>query len=114
MKNTALLLGILFLLSACQSKNKLKLATGSTQSIHFAVGSQLRNLIQNQNQEYSLKLLTEGEGSKANLQQLLDNQSDFALVQNDITSSKDLSKVRTVLPLYPQILFITLTLKPNL
>lgn len=106
MKHIAFLSLLLLFLTTCQSNRKLELATGSKESTHFKVGFQLSNLIKNHNQEYNFHLLTQGEGSQANLQKLLEGKSDFALIQNDITSKKDLSKVRTVIPLYPQILFI--------
>jgi len=104
--NTFILLLIILSLGACQSKKELSLATGSQESTHFRVGTRISQLIATQSQEYLITLMTEGAGSKSNLENLLEEKVDFALVQNDIEIKKDLSKIRTVLPLYPQVLFI--------
>jgi TRAP transporter TAXI family solute receptor len=108
----------LSLVACSQQPYEYSIATGEKNSVHYTVGKSIAALLQ---QEYhsDVKLITDSKGSLENCQRLLERKSDFALSQNDINlnnivhtnpseplSATSHSEIRTVLPLYPQILFI--------
>lgn len=100
-----LMFGLCCGLSACRQRETLVLATGAELSPHFAVGRELQAVVGKQT-DIELHLLTEGEGSRSNCALLAMGEADLALAQNDVALSFDASQVRTIMPLYPQVLFI--------
>lgn len=100
---------ILGLLSTCQSPSStLKIAAGSEQSTHHIVGEQLSNILnQYAPASYALeKMKPTEDGSKAYAERLVGREVDFALAQNDVEVSTHKGRLRTVLPLYPQLFLI--------
>lgn len=92
----------------CQRKRVVRLATGGKTSIHRTIGGHLKQLFHQQLKAYT-DISLQTQGSSDNLRQLLQGKADFALVQNDAlptTKSKKENLLRTVLPLYTQVLFV--------
>jgi TRAP transporter TAXI family solute receptor len=81
-------------------------ATGPKGTTNYELGNEIIQTF-NADQKYRLRADTNSLGSLARAKALHDGRVDFVMIQNDIvlpeTSSRDL---RTVLPLYPQVLFI--------
>jgi TRAP transporter TAXI family solute receptor len=93
------------LLISCRKKEHFYLSTGSTHSKHYQIGQNMAKLIEEQT-DFSFELLTEGEGSVNNCEQIILGKADFALSQNDVILSSGHELLRTVMPLYPQTFFI--------
>jgi TRAP transporter TAXI family solute receptor len=102
-------------LSGCSySKKNYTLATSGEGSTYLKVGRDLSELL---NQEYGWNLrVLKGEeyNSMYNCRKLMSGEVDFALAQNDISiddiketdsAFSDLG-IRTVMPLYPELIFI--------
>lgn len=89
---------------SCQKEN-YRIATGTPHSKHYRIGKELANIL-NKNTSYKIELLTSGQGSKSNCNHVLQQKSQFALAQNDVILKNNPDNLRTVMPLYPQLLFI--------
>lgn len=103
----AVLLGILFLFS-CQGavQKRIVIATGPPGTSNFEIGNIVASVLAD-NRHFKIDLETKAEGSLARVDALLKGRADFALIQNDLNLPDSASfRLRAVLPLYPQVLFI--------
>jgi len=109
-----LLSWIIVVTVSCQKKKEYTFATTSKGTSYNEVGKLITDLI-NKSEDRSFVMLEGSElGSLVNCKKLYKNEVDFAIAQNDTRISGFIgsegsvvdSKIRTVLPLYPEILFI--------
>ncbi len=109
-----LLLPLLALATGCKDSRTYSIATSSPSASYFGVGKAISSLLQKET-DISIDLVSGSQlGSYVNCTKLLRKEVDFALAQNDTdirpflekNTSIDESHIRTVLPLYPEILFI--------
>ncbi len=98
-------IALLVCFSCRPEENPYLIATGAKYSRHYRIGRHLADII-NRESSYRLKPDTLGEGSIHNCNQILEGRTQFALAQNDVPLPQHQGKLRTVLPLYPQLLFI--------
>ncbi len=99
---------ILLLLTACGDavKKDFVVATGPQGTTNYELGNVIVATF-NDGLKYRVRPDTGVSGSLARAKALQDGKVDFAMVQNDIVLSEENSRdLRTVLPLYPQVLFI--------
>jgi len=108
------IISFVIFLSGCNSKKEYQFATTSKGTSYNEVGGLITELI-NKSDNIHFNMLSGKElGSFVNCKKLYHNEVDFAIAQNDtrVTGFLDKnesvvdSKIRTVLPLYPEILFI--------
>jgi TRAP transporter TAXI family solute receptor len=104
----------ILIFSSCNNKKEYQFATTSKGTSYNEVGGLITELI-NKSDNIHFNMLSGKElGSFVNCKKLYHNEVDFAIAQNDtrVTGFLDKnesvvdSKIRTVLPLYPEILFI--------
>jgi len=101
----ALILIILsIVVSSCKHRNSYTISTGSESGKPYNIGVKIADILNSQTDDY-YTLNTEGEGSINNAKMVATGKCDFALVQNDF-GIDEINKIRTVMPLYPQVLFI--------
>jgi TRAP transporter TAXI family solute receptor len=105
---------IILALAGCNNKKEYKFATTSKGTSYNEVGGLVTELI-NKNDNIHFTMLEGSElGSFVNCKKIYRNEVDFAIAQNDTKVSGFLdgegsvvdSKIRTVIPLYPEILFV--------
>lgn len=102
------ILWMLFLLTSCHKSTKkdFVIATGPIGTSNYELGNVLIETF-NTGLKYQVRSDTTTQGSLARIKALSDGKIDFALVQNDIVLPEHITHdLRTVLPLYPQVLFI--------
>jgi TRAP transporter TAXI family solute receptor len=104
----------LVLFGGCSKNKEYKFATTSKGTSYNEVGRLITDLI-NKNEPFHFTMLEGSElGSFVNCKKLYQNEVDFAIAQNDTRVAGFLendgsvvdSKIRTVMPLYPEILFV--------
>ncbi|MCK5775636.1 MAG: TAXI family TRAP transporter solute-binding subunit, partial [Bacteroidales bacterium] len=105
-----LILSTLF--SCNQDHKKLRLAASSENTSSHTAGLVISNEIKNKT-DFEFYLIDSCRGSFDNARSILDNKADFAILQNTLNyhehdySEEDINNsIRTVLPLYSQILFV--------
>lgn len=105
---------IILALAGCNNKKEYKFATTSKGTSYNEVGGLITELI-NKNDNIHFTMLEGSElGSFVNCKKIYRNEVDFAIAQNDTKVTGFLddqgsvvdSKIRTVIPLYPEILFV--------
>ncbi|MBI5540605.1 MAG: TAXI family TRAP transporter solute-binding subunit [Bacteroidia bacterium] len=105
---------IILVFTSCNNKKEYKFATTSKGTSYNEVGGLITELI-NKNDNINFTMLEGSElGSFVNCKKIYRNEVDFAIAQNDTKVSGFLdgegsvvdSKIRTVIPLYPEILFV--------
>lgn len=108
------LFACLIIAVSCSKKKEYKFATTSKGTSYNEVGRLITNLI-NKNEPFRFEMLEGSElGSFVNCKKIYQNEVDFAIAQNDTKVTGFLddngsvvdSKIRTVMPLYPEILFV--------
>jgi len=101
-------------LSSCKKQKVYSFAATSPGTSYYEAGELITDLI-NKNGEFKFNMLSGKElGSFVNCQKLYNNEVDFAIAQNDtrVLSFVDKkgsivdSRIRTVMPIYPEILYI--------
>lgn len=100
------------MLSSCTERANYKMATSSKSASYLEVGQELAFILE-QDLGTSIQVLSnESLGSNLNVKLLAQQEVDFALAQGDTRLEhgeeyrKGSNKIRTILPLYPEILFI--------
>lgn len=105
---------IILVFISCNNKKEYKFATTSKGTSYNEVGGLITELI-NKNDNIHFTMLEGSElGSFINCRKIYRNEVDFAIAQNDTKVTGFLddqgsvvdSKIRTVIPLYPEILFV--------
>lgn len=105
---------IILVFISCNNKKEYKFATTSKGTSYNEVGGLITELI-NKNDNIHFRMLEGSElGSFINCKKIYRNEVDFAIAQNDTKVTGFLddqgsvvdSKIRTVIPLYPEILFV--------
>ncbi|WP_299457818.1 TAXI family TRAP transporter solute-binding subunit [uncultured Microscilla sp.] len=82
-----------------------KIAVGDETGSYYKIGTQLIAVL-NHGDEKTFGLDTHGEGSTNNCERVLVESADFALAQNDVETDSPNDNLRSVLPLYSEVLFI--------
>lgn len=101
-----ILMAIFF--SNCQQSvtKSIKIATGPAGTSNYEIGNIIIDVL-SENPRYRIKSVTKEEGSLARVNAMLEERTDFALIQNDLHLPDSIAaEIRTVTPLYPQVLFI--------
>ncbi len=114
MRSFSQLLFLLALLSSCTDTGPYKLATSSKSASYLEVGQELAYLFETEPGVKLQVMSNEDMGSDLNVRLLGEQEVDFALAQGDTKmETPDLASaglsdyhVKTVIPLYPEILFI--------
>lgn len=113
-----ILFGLIIVLMAgvvsCKKKKEYSFATTSKGTSYNEVGQLITDLINKGGERHFVMLEDKELGSFVNCKKLYSGEVDFAIAQNDTRISGFISadgsvvdsKIRTVLPLYPEILFI--------
>ena len=111
---SACFISLLLFSSGCGKKKEYKFATTSKGTSYYEVGNLITELI-NKSDNIHFNMLSGKElGSFVNCKKIYRNEVDFAIAQNDtkVTGFMEQngsvvdSKIRTVIPLYPEILFV--------
>ncbi|MGB0521665.1 MAG: TAXI family TRAP transporter solute-binding subunit [Flammeovirgaceae bacterium] len=112
-KRFLILLLTLALFSACEKKRKYKLATSTESASYVQVGQDLVKLFELETESQFEVLSGVNLGSDLNIHLLADFEVDFALAQGNtkikgssLDDFKSNHHIKTVSPLYPEILFI--------
>jgi len=97
---------------ACQNQKKYKFATTSV-GTYRQVGEELANFLEKGKVGKFQMLSEKGMGAKGNCILVAEKKADFGITQNDVIISElkpdislEKSGLRTVAPLYPEVLFI--------
>jgi len=101
--------------SSCEhKKTTYKIAISNKNTSLYTVGKPITELIEKQHSDVQFDRITNTTGSFQNCQKLVDGEVDFAILQNVVAGEVYLKakaegkklNIRTVLPLYEQVLFV--------
>ncbi len=104
---------ITILILGCKQNNKdYRLAASNKNTSSYTAGQIISNEIK-RSTNYQFKINDSCNGSFDNIKNIMENRADFAIIQNTLNygslqySEKEINnKIRTVVPLYSQILFV--------
>ena len=103
---------ILSSLSGCNNNNKYRLAASNENTSSYTAGLLISKELR-KTTKYELNLIDSCKGSFDNAKSIIDNKADFAILQNTLnyegskyTEDEINGAIRTVVPLYSQILFV--------